>query len=364
LCPPGKYTNKPQQSACKTCAANTHQNEEGQNRCKQLSLGRDQDEESKTDDAAVAKYFGRPFRETFYQHCQDRGSAAWRSDGVSKHTSNCEDKTLSWLGSGLGCSRHGTTYGGFQVPSRMCFLTKGAIMLSFGCGEDISFDVAMAATYDIQVYLFDPTPRAKVHVESVLEAIATRDVPQKSKHNRGDYYVAVDGEEHEISGRVDARDFFEKIVQSTVERSQLHHEPWALGDKDGEMSFVAPKSGVSHFLSASGDASKGAGKIIVPVKSVASIMKLKHIKKIDILKIDIEGYENEVIPGLMELIKTWPKEDWPKVLMFDFDSMLAGHPAEDQAGGRRSVKLVEEMGYSIFSGSPNHPDYTFVLKPK
>ena len=237
-------------------------------------------------------------------------------------------------------------------------------MLSFGCGEDISFDVAMAATYDIQVYLFDPTPRAKVHVESVLKAIATKYAPQKSKHKRGDHYVAVDGEEHEISDKVDARGFFDKIVQSNVDRSQFHYAPWALSDKDGEMSFMSPKSGVSHVFSAVGrDKSNMEGEITVPVKSMASILKLKHIRKVDLIKIDIEGYENKVIPGMLELIKTWPIEDWPKVLMFDFDSMLSGHAAEDQAGGRKSVALVEAMGYSVFSGSPTHPDYTFVLNP-
>ena len=271
----------------------------------------------------ISRYFTHSFRESFYQHCQG-DDVAWRNNGVSKHTGKCEDKSMPWAGSGLACSRQGTNYGGFDVPSLMCFLPKGAVMLSFGCGEDISFDVAMAATYDIQVYLFDPTPRAKVHVESVLKAIATKYAPQKSKHKRGDHYVAVDGEEHEISDKVDARGFFDKIVQSNVDRSQFHYEPWALSDKDGEMSFMSPKSGVSHVFSAVGrDKSNMEGEITVPVKSMASILKLKHIRKVDLIKIDIEGYENKVIPGMLELIKTWPIEDWPKVLMFDFDSMLS-----------------------------------------
>ena len=302
------------------------------------------------------------WHDVFYNNCDDP-KAAYKTNGVSKHTSKCSDKRMSWEGSGaLECSRHGTVYGGFDTPSKMCFLPRDAVMFSFGCGEDISFDVALASTYDMKIYLFDPTPRAKIHVESVLKAIAEKQVPEKSKHSRGDHYIAIDGSEREISGKIDAHNFFNQVVESTVERSQFDYEPWALGEKDGEMSFVSPKSGVSHFLSTTGDTSKGTGKINVPVKSVASIMKLKGIEKVDVMKIDIEGYENTVLPGLLDLIKSWPKENWPKVLMFDFDSLLHGHPAEDQEGGKRSIKLVEDMGYSAFAGSYGHPDYTFVLK--
>ena len=88
----------------------------------------------------------------------------------------------------------------------MCGLPGKPVMFSFGCGEDISFDVAMAATYNATMFLFDPTPRAVVHVTSVLKAIETKQVPNQG--SRKDTYIAIDNTEHETSAAFNAQLFF------------------------------------------------------------------------------------------------------------------------------------------------------------
>lgn len=72
----------------------------------------------------------------------------------------------TWLRLGVpwrrprGYVRLGTDYGGWWVPE---WITRaGALAYSAGVGEDISFDLALAAR-GMQVVCFDPTPRAVSH---------------------------------------------------------------------------------------------------------------------------------------------------------------------------------------------------------
>ena len=60
---------------------------------------------------------------------------------ISPFTSSC----------GNNCEQFGTKYGGRQLPIKICGLHRNLTIFSFGCGEDISFDVAMAATFDAKL---------------------------------------------------------------------------------------------------------------------------------------------------------------------------------------------------------------------
>jgi len=265
---------------------------------------------------------------------------------------------------GRNCEQFGTVYGGRKLPKILCGLQPNLTIFSFGCGEDISFDVAMAATFDANIFLFDPTPRATIHVKSVLRALQTRRLPEKAKGI--DKYIAIDNREHEISGGVDALSWFGRVVSSTAEARQISYMSAALGDVDSNMTFIEPLAGVSNFLDESGDldTSKGRSKITVPVYTLETLMSKTGTQIVDILKIDIEGYEIKVIPKLIELFKSWPKRKWPKVLMFDMDSLLPKHEKRDIPAGQRMVKLISDNGYNIFAGGQGVVDYTFVLNDK
>jgi FkbM family methyltransferase len=56
----------------------------------------------------------------------------------------------------------GSQNGGWMVPTRL--LRPNAICYCVGCGEDISFDLALIREFSCKVYAFDPTPRAIKHV--------------------------------------------------------------------------------------------------------------------------------------------------------------------------------------------------------
>ena len=64
----------------------------------------------------------------------------------------------------------------------------------------------------------------------------------------------------------------------------------------------------------------------------ATLIFNAKVETVDIMKIDIEGYEIKVIPHIIALLNTWPKTKWPRALLFDMDSMLIGHPGADFEG--------------------------------
>ena len=57
----------------------------------------------------------------------------------------------------------GNSYGGFFVNSDM--LNSSSVVLSFGIGEDISFDMGLYNLGVRKIYLFDPTPKSITFVK-------------------------------------------------------------------------------------------------------------------------------------------------------------------------------------------------------
>lgn len=141
----------------------------------------------------------------------------------------------------------GSEYGRHYVDIEL--LNKDSIVYSFGIGEDITFDVELIEKVGCTVYGFDPTPKC-------LEWIKNNNLPDKFK-------------------------FFE----------------YGLSNKDGNISFDAPPNPdwASYKESITGQFS-------FPVKKLSTIIKeLGHEnKKIDFIKMDIEGSEYSVIDDIMQ----------------------------------------------------------------
>jgi len=86
-------------------------------------------------------------------------------------------------------------------------------------------------------------------------------------------------------------------------------------------------------------------------------------KYVAMLKIDIEGFEIEVIP---ELVRFWqtslPRAQWPRLLAFDMDSIRKGHPRRNEPAARRCMKLLTDAGYQQFSWTGG-ADIVYLLRP-
>ena len=151
------------------------------------------------------------------------------------------------------CERWGTEYGGFYIPQSY---NKEApfIVYSFGIGEDLSFSQE-AIRRGAEVYAFDPTPRAITYVNN-----------------------------HELSGH-----------------PRFHFYPVGLSAKDERTNFYLPVN--TEYVSGSAVWHKTVDKnrmIEVEMKRLQTIMQELGHKKIDILKMDIEGSEFEVMNEVME----------------------------------------------------------------
>jgi FkbM family methyltransferase len=156
----------------------------------------------------------------------------------------------------------GSTYGGWFVPVDL--IKSDWICYLGGVGEDITFDLGLIDRFNCHVFAFDPTPRAIAHVQKIGSAKNFNFVKlglwSCSKELR--FYVPKDS-------------------------SHVSHSVTNLQGTDDY--FVAKCSSIDHIMN-----------------------DFKH-KKLDLLKLDIEGAEHEVISSLLK------KNISPKVICIEFD---------------------------------------------
>ena len=235
------------------------------------------------------------------------------------------------------CVQLGTDYGSFVVPADdPLFAENGgsAVYYGFGCGEDISFDLAVAALYPkATIRLFDPTPRAIDHMTAVFDAIRDHKAPPSVPQSKDLYMYK--GQAHEISGKFDAMRWFQHALSLSLRLSSFSHYPFAMWTKDKKLTFNAPSgAGVSFSLTKD----SGSSKIEVQARSLESLMAELGDERVDVLKIDIEGAEKQVIPHLSRVFKSWPRSRWPRYVLFDMD-----HEYHDVAGR----DAMQELGYEL-----------------
>jgi FkbM family methyltransferase len=197
----------------------------------------------------------------------------------------------------------GSDYGGWVIPTSL--LKPDSICYCIGCGEDISFDLGVIDSFGCDVYGFDPTPRAIIHIKKVAG--------QNQKYHFYDVGV------------------------------------W---DKEDTLRFFAPRNPnhVSHSIV---NLQKTDQYITVNVKRLTRIMEELGHQKIDLLKLDIEGAEYKVIESIIE-------DDIDiKVICIEYDECFNPLDAKYKDRIRESVKSLIKYGYSLVCTQGNG-NYTFV----
>lgn len=197
---------------------------------------------------------------------------------------------------------HGNEYGGYAVVPRG--LGNGSVVYSFGIGEDVSFDLSLMGKYGVSVFAFDPTPRSVVWLRS-------QTLP-----------------------------------------SGFRHFECALGARDGTAVFYAPRDPlhVSHSLiQKRHDETRS---VQVPVKRLETIARELGHRRIDILKMDIEGAEYEIIRNLGRTGLEIPQ------IVLEF------HHRDRRWWGRYqtslAVRRMNRCGYRIFYVAEHHAVYGFI----
>ena len=129
-------------------------------------------------------------------------------------------------------------------------LNSDSVIYSVGVGANIDFDLELIDSLGVTVHAFDPTPRS-------VEWVKGQELPKKF----------------------------------------IFH-PLGLSAENGFMSFYPPaKSSSSHF-SPVDRYGNTKNEIKAPVKDIDTIASELNHRKIDLLKMDIEGAEYEVIEAL------------------------------------------------------------------
>ena len=191
----------------------------------------------------------------------------------------------------------GSNYGGwdFVKPKNGQFLN----VISAGVGEDISFDIEFMNSFDCKVVLIDPTPRAILHVENVIKSLGKKSTKKYDIKSGNQLIEAYD--------------------LSHIKKNNFVHIKKAIYNKTNEsVNFYLPKNQnhVSHSISNfQNNFSKNTDYIKVQSITLDEVMKEVAFKKIDLLKLDIEGAENHVIPDMLD------KKIFPAQILVEFDEL-------------------------------------------
>ncbi len=199
----------------------------------------------------------------------------------------------------------GTEYGGWPVIGKL--LNEQSVVLSFGLGEDVSFDIELIERFGSDVHGFDPTPKSRAW-------LAKQNLPSQFQiHNVG------------------------------------------LAAKSGVLTFTAPSA--ENFASWSATHREGPSEdvetVALPVESLEAVCERLQLSDIDVLKMDIEGSENEVIESL-ESSKIRPAQ-----ILVEFHHRIH---RTDFSRTKKAVETLESMGYRLFYVSDLGDEFAFVLE--
>jgi FkbM family methyltransferase len=204
---------------------------------------------------------------------------------------------------GVKTLRLGSAYGGWSIAPEPLESVAQPIVLSFGLGDDISFDQEVASRFGAKVYGFDPTPMSLNWLEHAQKPDSMEIYPIG--------IAKVDGVQV-FSGAPD--------------------------DKRGNFSMKAEEG----------------SSVTCRVMTYRSILDMIKVTRPDVLKIDIEGAEYDVIPDIL-------KSDLPTQLLVEFHHRLHSITVSDTLG---AVSAIKEAGYQLISVSPSGQEMSFLLAPR
>lgn len=200
----------------------------------------------------------------------------------------------------------GSGYGGWSIDPSL--LNRNSVVYSFGVGEDLTFDIALVREVGCQVHAFDPTP------------------------------VAI------------------KWIKNQPLPIELHFHPVGVAAQDGSFDFHVPaKAGRSSFSQTPDPSAAETRTVECKVSRLVTIMRQLGHSAIDVLKMDIEGFEFEVLDDMLV------SKIRPRLLLVEFHHTYYGIEAEKT---RQMIDRLRVEGYEVYWVSDVGLEYGLVLRDR
>ncbi|MGA2178485.1 MAG: FkbM family methyltransferase [Verrucomicrobiota bacterium] len=180
-------------------------------------------------------------------------------------------------------------------------LNSASRVLCAGAGNDISFEKALIARYGCKIVLLDPSPTG----------VAT-------------------------------------VRRENLSEEQLQFLPIGLAGEDGQFDFREPEDPAEGSFLEGQDASSGGWQFTC--KSLSTLMLELGWTQIDLLKMDIEGFEYAVIQDLLE-----KRLDVRQICLEFHYGAGFGHSRGNMI---RAILALRRAGYDLIHCV--HPDHTFL----
>jgi FkbM family methyltransferase len=198
----------------------------------------------------------------------------------------------------------GNTYGGFYVCPDL--LTQNSIVYSFGIGEDISFDNAIIEQFGCSVYGFDPTPKSIRFVKNLNTSVN---------------FI-----------------FFE----------------FGIGKETGKFNFYLPKN--PNHVSGSIVMNTNVEALMsveVELRTLNDIVNELGHKKIDVLKMDIEGSEFIILESIFDA------NIHINQILIEFHDRFV---SDGKKKLKQAERLLKSKGFEIFALSESLEEVSFINK--
>jgi FkbM family methyltransferase len=193
-------------------------------------------------------------------------------------------------------------------------LSSKSVVYSFGVGDNIAWDLALIERYGATVHAFDPTPVS-------IEWISRQTLP-----------------------------------------AAFQFHPWGLAAFDGELEFYPPRKATStHYSQERRPHSwrrylcpfreeRDPSPVLAPVRRLSSTLAELGHRRIDVLKIDVEGSEFEAVPDIL-------------ASGIEIDQLLVEiHYHFPSRSVKRGLTLIEQIraaGFRCFHISPRGLEFGF-----
>ncbi|MBV9092839.1 MAG: FkbM family methyltransferase [Streptosporangiaceae bacterium] len=134
------------------------------------------------------------------------------------------------------------------------------------------------------------------------------------------------------------------LIEEAIGRNKLTNIKLyrcALGAQDGELRLSVPRrnAGAASFVAARRN--PDSTEVLVPVRTLSSVMADQSVGHIRLVKMDVEGFEPEVLAGAIEFFSREP----PDALIFELNEAAGG------LGRHPTMLALSSLGYG-FLGLP------------